>query len=120
MRSFPPALQATCTGSLDPFTQADLAQAISTTVARPDEGRVIPFRKGEPNSPLRGEEVRGNVAPGHCVVPKRSARHSTLGGSGIDQLSLLPRLSLLPQKPQKVRAQLPKLARRCRTAGATG
>ena len=65
-----------------PFTQADLAQAISTTAARPDEGRVVPFRKGEPNSPLRGEEVRGNAALGHCVVPKRSARHSTLGGSG--------------------------------------
>jgi CheY-like chemotaxis protein len=29
-----------------PFTQADLAQAISTTVARPDEGRVVPFRRG--------------------------------------------------------------------------
>jgi CheY-like chemotaxis protein len=29
-----------------PFTQSDLAQAVSATMARPDDGRVVPFRRG--------------------------------------------------------------------------
>jgi CheY-like chemotaxis protein/two-component sensor histidine kinase len=29
-----------------PFTQADLARAISATIARPENGRVVPFRRG--------------------------------------------------------------------------